>query len=55
MEVVSVHVTTERRLKDMNIYSPLDYVNLIKASRINLRPYKAKYLSFDFFKDFDKY
>ena len=39
----------------MDIYSPLDYVNLIKASRCKPFPYVVKYLTFDFFKDFENY
>ena len=50
-----VHATIERRLKNMDIFSPFDYVNLIKASRINPRPYQVKYFTFDFFRDFDKF
>ena len=55
MDVDSVHATIERGLKNMDIFSPLDYVNLIKASRINPRPYQVKYLTLDFFRDFDKF
>ena len=53
MKVDSVHATIERRLKNMDIYSPLDYVNLIMASRTNPRPYEVKYLTF-FFKDYEE-
>ncbi|GFR77710.1 hypothetical protein ElyMa_000514900 [Elysia marginata] len=55
MEVDSVHVTIEKRLKHMDIYSPFDYVHFIKASRSNPKPYEVKYLTFDFFKDFKKF
>ncbi|RUS73517.1 hypothetical protein EGW08_018732 [Elysia chlorotica] len=55
MEDDSVHATIERRLKNMDIFSPLNYVNLINASRINPRPYQVRYFTFDFFKDFDKF
>ncbi|GFO04040.1 hypothetical protein PoB_003054500 [Plakobranchus ocellatus] len=55
MEVDSVHAIIERRLKNMDVYSPLDYVNLVKVARSNPYPYKVKYLTFDFFKDFDMY
>ncbi|GFO15473.1 hypothetical protein PoB_004197800 [Plakobranchus ocellatus] len=55
MEVNSVYATIVRRLRNMDTYLPLGYVNLIKAARINPRLYKVHYLAFDFFKDFDKY
>ena len=54
MEVDSVHATIERRLKNTDIYSPLDYANLIKASRTNPKPYEVKHLTFYFFKDYEK-
>ncbi|GFO39947.1 hypothetical protein PoB_006645200 [Plakobranchus ocellatus] len=54
MEDDSVHATIVRRLKNMDIFAPLDYVNLIKVSRMSPRPYDVRYLTFDFFRDFEK-
>ena len=55
MEVDSAHATIERRLKNVDIFSPLDYVQLIQAARVNPRPYEVQYLKYDFFLDFENY
>ena len=55
MEVDSVRATVERKLKNVDIYSPLDYVQLVQAARINPCPYEVQYLTYDFFKDFDNF
>ena len=55
MEVDSVHATVERKLKNVDIYSPLDYVQLVQAARTNPCPYEVQYLTYDFFKDFDNF
>ncbi|KAK3733541.1 hypothetical protein RRG08_063854 [Elysia crispata] len=55
MEVDSVHATIERHLKNMDVYSPFDYVNLINYSRLNPSPYNVKNLTFRFFRDFEKF
>lgn len=55
MEVDSVHATIERKLLRKDIYCPLDYVRIIRDARQKPRPYDVRYLSFDFFRNFDKY
>lgn len=55
MEVDSVHATIERGLKNVDIFSPLDYVQLIQAARKNPKPYEVEYLTYDFYLDFENY
>ena len=55
MEVDSVHARIERKLKHVDIYQPVDYVQLIQAARINPKPYEVQYLSFDYYLDFERY
>ena len=55
MAVDSVHATIERRLKNADIYSPLDYVQIVKAARTKPEPYEVRYLKFDFFRNFKKF
>lgn len=38
MEVDSVQATIEHTLKNVDIFQPLDHVQLIQAARINSRP-----------------
>ena len=51
MEVDSVHSVIERKLRNKLIYSPQNYVDIMKACRPS-RPYLVCYLTYDFFKDF---
>ena len=55
MKVDSVHATIERRLKNADIFSPLDYVQIVKAVRTKPEPYEVRYVKFDFFRDFEKF
>lgn len=53
MECDGVHSTIERRKKNKDIYAPANYVQIMKEARSGKPgPYKVKYLSHDFFKDF---
>ena len=38
-----------------DIYSPLDYVNIVKVARTKPGPYEVRYLKFDVFRDFEKF
>ncbi|KAK6177541.1 hypothetical protein SNE40_015624 [Patella caerulea] len=51
MEVDSVHSTLERKFRKVPIYSPSNYVELIKQAR-PCQPYVVKYLTHTFFRDF---
>ena len=50
MEVDSAHSLIERKTKNVNIYVPADYVNIMKTARNP--PYDVKYLEHNFFKDY---
>ena len=52
MEVDSAHSVVERKLKNVDIYVPGDYVNIIRNAR--KPPYVVRYLDHDFFMDFSK-
>lgn len=54
MECDSVHALIERKLRGRDIYSPSDYVRLIKEARKSGRPYNVHYIDHTFFKDFSK-
>jgi hypothetical protein len=51
MEVDNVHSVIEKKLRNKPIYSPQNYVDIMKACRPS-QPYAVKYLTHDFFKDF---
>jgi hypothetical protein len=53
MEVDSVHATIERNLKDKIINLPADYVPICQKARKKPAPYQVKYLTHDFFLNFD--
>lgn len=43
MECDSMHVTIERKLKNREIYSPAQYVEICKTARLT-KPYDVQYL-----------
>jgi hypothetical protein len=53
MECDSVHATIERHKKRRNINTPAQFVEVIEHARIG-HPYRVKYLSHEFFKDYNK-
>ncbi|CAH2102069.1 unnamed protein product [Euphydryas editha] len=52
MECDSVHSVIEIKLKNTDIHLPIQYVTLTKDAKKKNPKYEAKYLSFDFFKNF---
>lgn len=54
MEADSMHSCIERKLRNVSINVPAEYVGVCLHARQNPRPYIVKYLTFEFFKDFDK-
>lgn len=52
MEADSIHSTIERKLKNIDINVPADYVGVCLKARKFPSPYKVKYLDYTFFKDF---
>ncbi|KAK5640008.1 hypothetical protein RI129_010819 [Pyrocoelia pectoralis] len=53
MEADHMHSLIERKLKNININVPAEYVNVFLKSRQNPSPFTVKYLTFDFFKNFN--
>ena len=52
MEVESVHSRIEEKIKQQAaIYCPADYLTIIESAR-KANPYRVKYLSHEFFKDY---
>ncbi len=52
MEGDSVHACIERKIRHRSINVPSDYCRFISEARIK-KPYKVKYLDFNFFKSFE--
>lgn len=52
MEGDSVHAQIEKTIKRRDIYVPYEYVKYTTQARTNPSPYEAKYLKYNFFKDF---
>nr|CAI5831718.1 unnamed protein product [Callosobruchus analis]CAI5841246.1 unnamed protein product [Callosobruchus analis] len=52
MEVDSVHSCIERVVRNIKINLPADYVEICKRARQIPFPYKVKYLTHEFFKNF---
>lgn len=52
MECDSMHSCIERNLKNREIYTPGQYVDICKSARANPRPYEVSYLDHTFFKDY---
>jgi hypothetical protein len=53
MEVDSAHAVIERKLRNVDIYVPADYVRIMKSARKFPGPYEVKYVEHAFFKNFD--
>lgn len=53
MEADHMHSLIERKLRNTNINVPADYVGVFLQARQNPSPFEVKYLTFDFFKNFD--
>lgn len=51
MECDNVHSAIERKLRKKPIYCPQNYVDIMQSARLS-QPYKVKYLSHEFFKDY---
>ncbi|KAK5642954.1 hypothetical protein RI129_009121 [Pyrocoelia pectoralis] len=52
MEVDGMHATIERKLKNVKINVPADYMQVCLTARENPKPYNVQYLDHTFFKDF---
>lgn len=52
MKYNSVHTTIEKKLKNMDIYLPLDYLKITKCVRIKPFSYDVKLCDFSFFKQY---
>lgn len=52
MECDSMHSTIERQLKNREIYSPAQYVEVCRTARMT-KPYQVHYLQHNFFKKFN--
>lgn len=53
MEVDSMHSKIEKKLKNRAINVPADYVRVCKIARKHPNPFHVKYITHDFFKNFD--
>lgn len=53
MEADSMHSVIERKLHNMNINVPADYVGVCLHARTQPRPYEVKYLNYKFFRNFN--
>ncbi|GFO14985.1 hypothetical protein PoB_004149000 [Plakobranchus ocellatus] len=52
MEVDSMHSLIKRKLKNIPIYSPMDYLTIFRTSSVSPRPYEVMGLNHCFFKNY---
>lgn len=53
MECDSVHATIERQIRDKDIYVPFEFVKYTQEARKEPFPYEVRYLSHNFFLNYD--
>lgn len=54
MEADSVHSQIERKVRNLTINVPADYVLAMKKARRNPEPYSVNYVDYKFFKNYEK-